>query len=53
MIFLEKHGSRGVRAQAATALGKIGGAKAIGALQARLTQETDELVKQAISKALP
>lgn len=53
VIFLEKHGSWQVRSQAATALGKIGGAKAIGALKARLTQETHELVKQAISKALP
>jgi HEAT repeat protein len=52
VIFLEKHGSVGVRSQAATALGKIGGPKAIGALKGRLTKETDKLVKDSISKAL-
>jgi hypothetical protein len=53
VIMLEKHGSRSVRSQAAIALGKIGGAKALEALKRRLTEETDPDVKATISKALP
>jgi HEAT repeat protein len=52
VIFLEKHGSISVRSQAATALGKIRGKKAIEALIRRRDQETDATVKAAISKAI-
>lgn len=52
VIMLEKHGANSVRSQAATALGKIRGPKALAALKRRLNQETDASVKAAISKAL-
>jgi HEAT repeat protein len=52
-IMLEKHGEKSVRSQAAIALGKIGGAKALAALKQRLTEEKDADVKVTISKALP
>jgi HEAT repeat protein len=46
-------GSKFVKIAIATALGKIGGTKAIAALKKRVTVETDEDVKKAISKAIP
>jgi HEAT repeat protein len=52
-IMLEKHGSKSVRSEAAVALGKIGGSKALAALKSRLNQEKEDSVKAAISKALP
>jgi HEAT repeat protein len=52
VIMLEKHGSEAVRSQAATALGKIRGDKALAALRRRVSQETDSLVKAAIRKAI-
>ena len=52
VIILEKHGSAPVRSEAAIALGKIGGTKALAALNSRLGQEKEDSVKAAISKAL-
>lgn len=52
VIMLEKHPSAGVRSEAAKALGKIGGAKALAALQKSLPLEKDGLVKAAIEKAI-
>jgi HEAT repeat protein len=52
VIMLEKHGSNSVRSQAAVALGKIRGSKALAALKRRLSQEADAMVKASISKAL-
>jgi HEAT repeat protein len=52
VIMLEKHGSEGVRSEAAIALGRIGGSKARAALKRRLSEETNDRVKAAISKAI-
>ena len=52
VIMLEKHVSEAVRSQAATALGKIRGDKALAALRRRVRQETDSLVIAAIRKAI-
>jgi HEAT repeat protein len=52
VIMLEKHGSKFVRSEAAIALGKIGGSKALAALKNRLNQEKEDSVKADISKAL-
>ena len=52
VIILEKHGSTPVRSEAAIALGKIRGKKAVDALKSRLDQEKEDSVKAAISKAL-
>jgi HEAT repeat protein len=52
VIMLEKHGSKFVRSQAAIALGKIGGSKALAALKRRLNQESEDSVKADISKAI-
>jgi HEAT repeat protein len=48
---LEK-ASESVRREAATALGKIGGSKAIAALRSRLKRETKDSVREAIFKAI-
>src|SRR5262249_30480007 len=52
VIMLEKHGSKFVRSEAAIALGRIGGSKALAALKNRLNQEKEDSVKADISKAL-
>jgi HEAT repeat protein len=52
VIMLEKHASASVRGEAATALGKIRGDKALAALRRRVSQETDSVVKAAIRKAI-
>lgn len=52
-IVLTKHGSKGARAAAAAALGKIGGTKAAAALKGALRTEKDAAVKAAITNAMP
>jgi HEAT repeat protein len=52
VAMLETHVKSGVRSEAALALGKIGGAKALAALKRRLNQEKEASVKADISKAM-
>jgi HEAT repeat protein len=52
VIMLEHHQSPIDRREAARALGKIRGSKALAALKRRLSKETDAQVKAAISEAL-
>ena len=52
VIMLGKHGATFVRHEAAIALGRIRGAKALAALRRRLSQEPEDIVKQAILKAI-
>jgi HEAT repeat protein len=52
VAMLETHWSNFVRSEAAIALGKICGKKALDALKRSLSQEKEDSVKAAISKAL-
>ena len=52
VIMLEKHSKQAIRIEAAIALGKIRGHKALEALKRRLNQETDSNVKAEIAKAI-
>jgi HEAT repeat protein len=52
VIMLEKHGTTSVRSEAAAALGKIGGKKALAALKRSLNHEKNDGVIAAIKKAL-
>lgn len=52
VVMLDTHVKVGVRSEAALALGKIGGAKALAALKRRLNQEKEASVKADILKAM-
>ena len=52
VIMLRTHGSKSVRSEAAIALRKIRGPKALAALKSRLSQEIEDSVKTEIAKAI-
>ena len=52
VIMLKTHGSKFVRSEAAIALGKIRGSKALAALKSRLSQEIEASVRADIAKAI-